>query len=329
MRLKISFSTFLCSFALLATAQADDCQFIRDRVAKAGAAGGGVVIIPDGSYTCDTAIVLNKSHVTLRGASTANVLLRLADHSNAPVVVLGDLSLPPKKVEDVEVAHLTIDGNRDNQEHECWGGNCFTSPQTFIHNNGVTVRGVTDGRVYNIVAVNARSGGIVVEQHSRRLHVKNFLTFDNFYDGFAGYETEDSIFEDMVLSYSNAAGISLDLNFNKNTFRNVDIVDTRDVGIFMRHSNSNLFDNVNIRRSFNFGVFVSNIEGDETCANYNTFNNLTVDGSEKSGFRLNSQCAGNKLTGLTQFVNNKQSCIELADGAALDTSEAQLICRKD
>ncbi len=155
---------------------------------------GGQVIVHAGTYTCTVPIVIDRDNVDLRGQGPATVL-RLADSANSPVLVLGQTTtLPFVTRSNIRVSDLFIDGNRESQTLECWGGPCDTGGLTAIRNNGITLRRVSDVLIERVTVSRARSGGLVSEKGSRRLTVRDFTSFDNHFDGLAAYETEDSTF---------------------------------------------------------------------------------------------------------------------------------------
>lgn len=284
----------------------DDCSFIREQLALLPPEGG-TVLIPSGTYTCSAPIIMDRDHQTLRGQGA--VTLRLADNINAPLVVMGELATPPRLIHDVNVLDLNIDGNRKYQRQECWGGPCDSGGTSNIRNNGITVRGIIDGRIQNVAITGPRSGGVVTEKGCDHLIVDGLTVTDSEFDGFAGYLTTNSIFTNMDLSHNANAGISIDIGFHKNIIRNTRITFNRDVGIFMRDSNSNLFDNVDIEDSGNHGIFVAQVDDNSTCPTDNEFHDLTVVRSQGAGFRLNNACVQNRLTGTAVFRQNRDHCI--------------------
>ena len=284
----------------------DQCEFIRVGVKKISLSGGEFVI-PAGTYKCNSAIVLDQDNVTLRGAG--NVQLILAEQSNSPVIVMGDLNTPPQPRRNIKVTHLKIDGNRQQQSFECWGGPCDGQGLSFIRNNGITVRGLTDGVISDVTTENARSGGVVTEKGCYNLQIEHLIASQNQFDGFAGYETYGSVIAHSTLKNNLAAGISMDIHFDGNTFRDVLIQDNADVGIFMRASSSNIFAELRIIGNLSHGIFLAQVEDVSTCPIDNQFENLTVVRSRGFGFLLNNACTGNRLTGHAEFLQNQSGCI--------------------
>lgn len=302
----------------------DACDFIRQKIASLPLAGGQYRI-PAGTYVCNKPIVLNQSHLTLSG--DPGVVLKLADGANAPVIVMGDATTPPRALEDIEVSHLHIDGNRLHQTLECWGGPCDSGGTAFVRNNGISVRGLTNGRIQDVQITSARSGGVVTERGCAGLHIDSLTSVDNHFDGFAGYQTTGITVSNSRLANNQAAGISIDIDFNANTFRNVLIENNGDVGVFMRASNNNRFENVTIRGSGNHGLFLAQVENVQTCPIDNEFLNLAVSGSKGWGFRLNDACHGNRLTGTATFKGNRDGCISEGSTVPLEIAGV-LQCEK-
>lgn len=302
----------------------DECSFIREKLDSLPVTGGEV-IIPAGIYTCLSPVILNRSNTSLRGEG--DVTLRLGKNVNSPVIIMGEVLTPPRPIHHVQVGHLKIDGNRWYQKSECWGGACDSGGTSYIRNNGITVRAVTNGRIHDVYITSTRSGGVVTEKGCFDLEVDNLTAVDNEFDGFAGYETSGARLTNLNLSHNRAAGISLDIRFNGNIFKNVLIEKNGDVGIFMRDSSSNIFENVSIADNGSHGVFLAQAEDDQaTCPLNNEFQNLSVLHSRGVGFRLNNACVGNSLSGKALFFENRDGCVSEGPSAKLEI-QGQVVCQ--
>jgi hypothetical protein len=179
------------------------CEAIQNAIDALPSAGGEVLLKPK-KYVCRGSIVIDRDNVTLRGSGRGTVLW-LADHTNRPVLVLGQtISAPNVARSGIEVADLSIDGNRAQQDFECSRGPC--SGEDFLRNNGISLRRVEDVMIEHVTVENARSGGLVAELGSRRLTVRDFTSFANEFDGLAAYETQDSRFIGLYLHDNEAAG---------------------------------------------------------------------------------------------------------------------------
>jgi Right handed beta helix region len=282
-----------------------DCQRIQSAIDKLPI-GGGEVRLAAATYECKKPIVMKKDNVRLRGQGSAT-LLRLADNINAPVIVMGsDENVPSFTTRNLRVSELHIDGNRRNQTIECMGGPCETHP---LRNNGISIRRCVDCIVDTVTVQGAISGGLVTELGCRNLLVRNYTSFDNEFDGLAGYETENSNFMNIKLFNNKGAGISTDIKFNNNHFYDVFLEGNKTVGIFMRDSINNIFTNLHITDTVEHGIFLAQVDTDETKhASGNKFNGVVISRSGGSGIRANdASCVNNTVTG--QFVDNKHGCI--------------------
>ena len=108
-------------------------------------------------------------------------------------------------------------------------------------------------------------------------------------------------------------------------FRDSRLENNGDVGIFMRDSQANRFEKLSIIGSGNHGVFLSRAESELSCPNDNTFHDLVVERSLGAAFRLNNACRGNRLTGSTHFLKNRDGCISEDTAAQLEVS-GEFVC---
>lgn len=265
--------------------------------------GGAITLYPR-TYTCNQPLVITKDGTSLRGQGPATVI-RLENQAKAPVIVIGALDqIPNETRRNVVVSDLVIDGNRRNQSSE------FNTARPWLRNNGITVRRASDVLIERVTVHGARSGGLVTELTCRRIAVRDFTSYDNEFDGLAGYETEDSTFTSLHLHDNLYAGLSFDIRFNKNIIGNAVITGSGTVGIFMRDSRDNLFRDLIIRNSAQHGVFLAQVENDETKPSLgNSFTGLVVANSKLDGFRVNDpSCTHNSLCG-AQFTGNNGSSI--------------------
>jgi hypothetical protein len=306
------------------------CSDIQTAIDNLPSQGGEITILA-GTYTCNMPLLINRDNVSLTGQG-AGTILRLAEGANAPLMVIGETFTPPALIRrNIKVANLMLDGNKTAQTFECWGGPCDSGGLTAIRNNGITLRKVEDVTIENVTAKNSRSGGLVTEKNCRRLTIKGFTAFENYYDGLAGYETEESIFSDLYLHDNLAAGISLDINFNNNVLSNGALIANHKLGIFMRNSRNNTFSSFQIRKSGEHGVFLAQVDNDMTKpAAGNSFNGLVIADSgtvysdnpysgqsSASGIRINdASCIRNILCN-SQMTDNKGGGISEAAAGLL------------
>jgi hypothetical protein len=278
--------------------------------------GGEVVLLP-GVYHVEQPIALRRSNQTLRGSGPATCL-RLADHAQCPVIILGEpLNTPGAILTGLRVADLSIDGNRHAQALETWQGPPASSD---IRNNGLTIQGVTDSTVERVTAARCRSGGLVTTYYVRRLTVRDFTALDNQFDGLACYATEESIFSNLHLHDNMAAGISFDLSASHNNICDA-VLESNDLGIFMRDSRNNLYSHIVVRDCHKFGVFMAQSEEAtstgwqplaHTACTGNKFVSLRISRCQGAAFRVNdASCGGNQISD-AQFQDNSSGGLSQA-----------------
>lgn len=302
----VSISLVLTQNSQATTVKGNTCDAIQKTINKLPSIGGEV-FVPAGVYTCSTPIILDRDNIIVRGEGAAT-LLRVADNANIPVFVMGQtIHIPTMTRRYVQIKNLMIDGNRTKQTSECMGGDC--SEQFPLRNNGITIRRCEDCVVDNVTVYSAISGGLVTELGCERLMIRDYTSYDNEYDGFAGYETQNSTFSGINLYNNKGAGISADIHFDNNKFSDVTITNTRTVGIFMRDSSDNSFTNVHIRNSREHGIFLAQVDDDVTKpAAGNTFNSLVISGSGGYGILISDASCTNNLFVASQFIDNNKGC---------------------
>lgn len=258
---------------------------------------GGTVFLPAGKYICAGPVILDRDNITLRGAGP-ETWLYTKDGCDCPVVIMGSTETPvTRRTRNLTVCDMTLDGNRLAQKMECWNGICDSGGKAYIRNNCLTVRAVEDSRIARIHAKRGRSGGLVMEKVCRRVTVEDFEATDNHFDGLACYETEESVFTGLHLHHNQYAGISLDIQFNRNAIVNSLLEHNGAQGIFMRDSSSNIFQNLTIQHNGAQGVFVAQVDKDaaKTCQD-NIFSGLRCEHMTGEAFRVNdASCTGNVL----------------------------------
>lgn len=274
---------------------------------------GGTVFLPEGVYTLKGPVVMDRDNLTLRGAGPSTILQTM-DGCDCPVIIMGSTETPVQRTtRNLTVSDLTLDGNRMMQKEECWTGKCDSGGLAYIRNNCLTVRGVEDSRIARVKATRGRSGGLVTEKGCRRLIVEDFEAWDNHFDGLACYETTESVFTGLHLHHNQFAAISLDIHFHRNAIVNSLLEHNGHQGIFMRESNSNVFQNLVIRYNGAQGVFVAQVDDDASKAcRDNIFSGLRVEHTAGIAFRVNdASCTGNILAH-SVFLNNPRGNISEA-----------------
>ncbi len=282
-------------------------------------AAGGIVELGTGTFLISRPIMLDRDDVELRGQG-AETRLVLAAKANCPVVVIGrEGTRPDRLVRRVSVKRLIIDGNRDEQEFECWGGPCNEEGRTAIRNNGITIRGAEDVLVTEVVTRRARSGGVVLEKHCRRVRLDKVEAYENEFDGVAAYETEDSEFTGLNLHHNRSAGFSFDWRFNRNRVTDCNASDNGSQGIFMRDSIGNLFERLTLRNNGEQGIFMAETrELPGTACRYNRFNQTVITGNRTQGIRINDRSCNPNTIEDSLVKDNRLEDVSLADFGELE-----------
>jgi hypothetical protein len=277
---------------------------------------GGEVVLPAGQILLHQPIILQRDGETLRGAGETTILA-LADNVNCPAIIMGEpLNDPTHILKHLHLSNLFIDGNRLHQQRELWRAQGEGSE---IRNNGITVQEIHDSSIEHVTCARCRSGGLVTTHGVRRLTVRDLTAFDNQFDGLACYLTEDSTFDNLFLHNNPGAGISLDLTFDHNTIANA-VLEANDLGIFMRSSSYNQFDDISIRGSHDYGVFMAQacettphglqLTPETECRN-NSFTKFVATHCGSAAFRINDlDCTNNIIIG-AQFDNPNQALSEV------------------
>jgi hypothetical protein len=247
-------------------------------------ADANTIFLPPGVTIVKTPIILKSGQSLIGDNST----LYLESGANCPVVIAGSDEDFPTVSRDIFIYGIEIDGNKQNQEFEI-------EKRGHIRNNGISVRNADNVIISNVSVRNCRSGGLVLERGSRRVSVLNSVFSENYFDGIAGYESEGCLLYNLQSTQNEAAGISLDLNFNKNTIVSTSINGNKKEGIFMRHSNYNRFSNLSISGNGGDSVFIALSELPGSAAKFNVFSDIYFF-LNKGDFKINdSDCVGNKL----------------------------------
>lgn len=280
---------------------------------------GGVVELGKGTFTLTQPIIIDRDGVELRGQGP-DTLLWLAPKANCPMLLIGRPSTPTDRiVHRITVRNLTLDGNRTEQEFECYGGPCDERHRTALRNNTITIRGADDVLVEDVLTRRARSGGIVLEKRCRRVRINRLEAYDNEFDGLAAYETEDSEFTWLNLHHNRSAGFSFDWRFNRNRVADTVATANGSQGIFMRDSLNNIFERVMLTGNGEQGIFVAETRTlPGTSCRYNVFRELTITGNRTQGIRINdASCNPNTLED-SLVAGNRLEDVSLADLGQLE-----------
>jgi len=275
-------------------------------IRQAGAQGGGTISLPAGVITVTESIVIDVDHVTLQGQG-AGTIIKLANHANRPVIVVGHTSpIPFETVRKIALLDLTVDGNRAHQDFECHTGD--SSGDDYLRNNGISLRRAEDTRIERVAVHSARCSGLVSELGCNRLTVREFRSFDNRVNGLAGYRTASSDYDRLFLYDNLGAGMTLDWAFEGNSFSSV-VVRNNGIGIaseteeappsvHLGETYDNMFTGLQIRDSAGTGICLSTNRSTGLPAIGNVFQGLIVSRAGDDGVRVkHATCTDNVIAG--------------------------------
>jgi nitrous oxidase accessory protein NosD len=284
------------------------------------AEAGGTIFLRAGIYALAGSIHINRSNVTIYGEQ--GTILRLDDHINQPVILVGSAKNVPQAIDtiqNIKIADLEIDGNKDNQDSE------DAKDREWIKNNGIDIRAVMNLRVDNVNIHDARSGGLVVSWNSSRIVISNASFHDNYYDGIALYTSEDIIVSN-IISYGNkSAGISLDNELKFVSFNGGHIRNNTKEGIFVRNSADINFHDLMIEGNQQDGAFLANNDQEpaDTGVKRIFFQGCSFLNNMWKGLLLTgvspSDSVNNVLLGCT-FFGNKTGCFQDDTGTLTTTA---------
>jgi len=177
--------------------------------AVANLTDGGTVFVRAQAdcYEITDPIHISRSNISLLGEQ--GTCLRLADQANKPVILIGSSSptvAEGERIFDVLVSGFTIDGNRANQK--ATDDQADGLPNISI--NGIAVRGAERVWLSHLVVTNARSGGIVISQQSRKVFVQDVVLSGNFFDGLAVDGAHEVLVDNFVSEFNDFSGVSID-----------------------------------------------------------------------------------------------------------------------
>lgn len=307
---------------------------------------GGQVVLTEGVYSCSTPVVLNRDNISIVGAGSERTILRIDDGLAFPVIVLGEPKTkmrgskwglrhyPITATKNLQVSGLTIDGNRhshNNQKgHECYDFKtmsstaCGTDGGFLVRNNGITIRGAHNVVITDVITHGHLSGGIVLEKISSNILIDGFKSYDNFFDGFAGYETRNCTVRNFELTDNGYSGISVDLDFQGNIFENGRVSNNLDNGIFSAQVGNNIYRNLEVRDNATFGFYfdgsrVKNQDGSSTlipntCDDNSILSSVIAGG--KAGVYVNHACK-NLLLSAVSIQNPELNCTSYYAGSEI------------
>lgn len=324
------------SSAPSATVSPGPCSQINDAIASLPPTGGIVKLLA-GEFVCDAPVIIERDNVSVIGAGSKQTFIRAADGKAMPVVIIGspmntetinNIPYPAHVTHYVNLSGVSINGNFRKHPNpggfECWDPKtnqsltCGTDIGFFIRNNGLTIRRTEHIRVTDIETKQAFSGGIVVEKLNKDIIMDGFSTTDNFFDGFAGYETTASLFKNFIAYKNIYSGVSVDDDFAGNVFDHGSASDNGDNGVFSADVGHNIFRNMKVLNNKNLGFYIDGWRTSDhkpiphTCDGNEIID--TIISGPKFGIQINFGCEATSIT-RTKIKQEKLNCLSIDPSA--------------
>ena len=228
---------------------------------------------------------------------------------------------------------MSIDGNyqahQDPGNFECFNPEnnqslpCGADPGFFIRNNALTIRYSNHVRVSDLLTRGGFSGGIVLEKRNDDVKMDNFETTANWFDGFAGYETTNSVFSNFKAYGNQFSGLSVDESFEGNLFRDGEASENGDNGVFSADVGRNTYSRLRVMNNKNLGFYIDGTRGPNhqliphTCDG-NRIEDTVISGP-KFGVMVNHACIGTELSNV-KIVQAQLNCTSFLPQAKVKMS---------
>lgn len=264
---------------------------------------GTTLSLKSKTYVLNDTLRIATSNVAVIGEPGTKLVLD--NNVNKPVVAIGSQDENPSSVtNNVTFADIEIDGNKNNQTSET------QADKSWIRNNGIDVRSVTNLTINNVISNNNRSGGLVISNDCSDIHIMNSSFRNNYYDGIAYYDSQRIYTQNSSMIDNNGAGISLDLGITDSIFSNCIVDGSGDVGIFIRFASELRFDHCVIKNSASWAAFMGhNEEQDDAGVHDSVFSGchiLNNVGGIMMSSETQEQSSYNSIVGCV-FRGNEQS----------------------
>lgn len=181
-------------------------------------------------------------------------LITLDSGANCPMLIIGSIEEEPTiMIENIVIENLRLDGNKDFQDYEIW-----YNRENYIRNNAISIRFCKNVTIRNCIITNARSGNIVIEKGCQNITIENCILNHAFFDGIAGYASRECIIRNNIITDNHSAGLSFDLQFNKNTITD-NVIEGNNLGVFLRYCDDNTF-NRNEMKNTEYDFYLNQVD---------------------------------------------------------------------
>jgi parallel beta-helix repeat protein len=203
-----------------------------------------------GEFRLPGFLSIARDGVRLRGEGHSTVL-RLADHSQSPIIVIGDYrhQIPGRAVSSVAIEHLRIIGGGG-------GGSEVQRDHPYLTNSALVIRSGRDIAVRDLDVSACRSACILTEHDTRDVAIERTTISGSTWDGISLNRTSRARLVGNTIRDNTAAGITTehleDSVIERNTIDN-----NRSQGVYLSDSYRNRFVRNRFSGNTNAGVFLT------------------------------------------------------------------------
>jgi hypothetical protein len=278
----------------------DEIEGIQQAIDSIATNGGGTVYIKAGKYVLSQGIHINNSNITISGEQ--GVLIKLNDNVNQPVILIGsDVENPSDTIENIKIEGLEIDGNKDGQTFE-------TDPnRTWIRNNGIYARMVSNLYVSEVDVHHARNSGFVVDLNSSLIFIDKSNFHHNDINGMGIYASRDIQVTNFFCNDNKGNGLRLNndvryVMFSTGIIRNNAHISYTH-GIYATYSRDVKFQDLIISNNQSHGCFLAhNSYGTGTGVIRLTFNSCSFMENDGYGLWLASEIPDSRYTSIISSI---------------------------
>ena len=271
------------------------------RAAIADSPADATICVAAGTYIVSESIEIARDDVTIVGQGDTTVF-QLAEGVRCPVFIIGEPTpfAPTTTRSGIVLKSMRIRGYRSSNPQPS-DELCSVFGREYLRNNCITVRQASDCTIEDVTLENAASGGVVLEQTCRNITLKGIKSSGHEFDGIAcDGDIQNSRIENCTLHDNDGAGLSFDIGPANNVIIGCTVRDNAKVGVFIRDSRANTFEDCTISGNGEDGVFIADGDNAGAAATDNLFTNNQYRNNGRHGiWQAGANSTGNQVQGGT------------------------------
>ena len=297
-------------------------------------AGGGEIVILDGTYNIEGAIHVAKDNTTLRGNGNATVLKRMynSDSTYTGNTARGLITLNDKK--GCRIENLYIDGNKNDYDSVQNCGICLTSSSDNTitgnicnnDNRGIRLISSSSNTITGNVCNNNNNNGIYLSSSSSNTITSNTCNNNGFGILLDSSSDNNTVTDNICNNSNDNYGIALTSSSSNTVTGNICNNNSRGIRLTSSSDNNAITGNTCNNNDY-FGIYLSSSNSNAITGNIcnnndddgihlissssNTITDNTCSDNNDCGIYLNFSCRYNSMVG-NVFVDNNSgiSCLD-------------------